>query len=48
MLCSMCKMLCVVQYDTYDDAFYSHGMTFLIQFGKSTDFPNKNFVSLLT
>ena len=29
--------MCCVQYDTYYDACYSHGMTFLIQFGKSTD-----------
>ena len=40
--------MCRVQYDTYDDACYSHGMTFLIQFEKFTDFPNQNLAGPLT
>ena len=36
-MCYMQYGMCFVQYDTYDDACYSHGMTFLIDFGKSTD-----------
>lgn len=56
---AMCSMLCAryvwyedvmccVQYDIYSDACYSHGMTFLTQFGKFTKFPNINLASLLT
>ena len=49
MLCAMCKILCVgVQYYRYDDAFYSYGMTFLVQFGKSIDFPDPNLAGPLT
>ena len=40
-------MFCV-QYDIYDDARYSHGMTFLIQFGQFTNFSNLYYKSLLT
>ena len=56
-LCVICYVLwyvlyedvtCCVQYDFYDDACYSHGMTFLIQFGKFTNFPNLDLASLLT
>ena len=36
-MCYMQYFMCCVQYDMYDDACYSHGMTFLIRFGKSTD-----------
>ena len=32
----------------YDNACYSQGMTFLFQFGKSTDFPNLNLACPLT
>ena len=28
-------VMCCVQYDKYDDAYYSHGMTFLIQIWKA-------------
>ena len=40
--------MCSVQYDTYDDACYSLRMTFLIKFGKSTDFSNQNLAGPLT
>ena len=30
-MCYVHDFMCCVQYDTYDDACYSHGMTFLIQ-----------------
>ena len=47
MLCGICDyvmcyvkdVMCCEQYDTYDDASYSHGMTFRNKFGKSLDFP---------
>ncbi len=41
-------VMCCVQYYKYDYSCYSHGMTFLFQFDKSTDFPNPNLASLLT
>ena len=41
-------VMCCVQYDYYNDACYSHGITFLTQFGKFTNFPNLNFESVLT
>ena len=47
-ICYMQYVMCFVQYDTYDEACYSHGMTFLIQFGKSPNFPNSNLASPLT
>ena len=30
----MQNVMCFVEYDKYDDAYYSHGITFLIQIGK--------------
>ena len=30
-MCYVQDVMCCVQYDKYDDACYSHGMTFLIQ-----------------
>ena len=30
-MCYVYYVMCCVQYDMYDDACYSHGMTFLIQ-----------------
>ena len=41
-------VICCVQYNIYNDACYSNGMTFLTQFGKFTNFPNLNLASLLT
>ena len=41
-------VMCYVQYNIYNNACYSHGMTFLTQFGKFTNFPNLNLTSLLT
>ena len=37
-----------VPYDTHNDACYSLGMTFLVQFGKSSDFSNPNLAGPLT
>ena len=59
MLCDTCyvyNFMCCVQYDKFDDACYSHGMTFLIQIWKALtfliqiwniNFPNPNFASAL-
>ena len=47
-MCSVQDVMCCVQYDMYDDACYSHGLTFLIKIGKLTDFPNPNLESSLT
>ena len=52
-LCVTCYVLyedvmCCVTYDDYNDACYSHVMTFLTQYGKFTNFPNLNLASLLT
>ena len=47
MLHAICYVL-LVQYDRYDDACYSHGMTMLIQFWNLTNIPNPNSVSTLT
>ena len=33
-MCYAWDVICCVQYDKYDDACYSHGMTFLIQIWK--------------
>ena len=33
-MCFVQDVMCCVQYDKYDDACYSHGMTFLIQIRK--------------
>ena len=47
-MCYM-KIICVVcNTIIYNDACYSHGMTFLTQFGKFTNFPNLYFESLQT
>ena len=49
MLCAMCKTLCAVGNIIHnDDVFYSHGITFLIEFVMSNDFPNQNLAGLLT
>ena len=34
-MCYVQDVMCCVQYDKYDDAYYSHGMTFLIQMWKA-------------
>ena len=58
-MCYVQDVMCCVQNVMYDDACYSHGMTFLIQiwkvqslfifkFGKLTNFPNPDLASPLT
>ena len=34
-ICYLQDVMCCVQYDKYDDACYSHGMTFLIRIWKA-------------
>ena len=45
-MCYVQDVMCCVQYDKYDDACYSHGMTFPIQIWL-TNFCNHNLVSPL-
>ena len=58
-MCYVYVIVCFVQYVKYDDACYSHRITFLIQiwrahkrsqskFRKLINIPNPNFVSSLT
>ena len=58
-MCYVYVVVCCVQNVKYDDACYSHGITFLIKiwkannlslskYGKLTHFPNLNLASLVT
>ena len=47
-MCYVYAVVCCVQNVKYDDACYSHGITFLIKFGKLINFSNPNLESSLT